>query len=159
MAYRVVPVLKMIVTILASFLKHLRMCFRHIWIQNWVQCKKVRNLLCKSKKFKMGFLKKMPSPDFGSKLFRMHTSNASKNHWRIVGDIFFVRILFKSTVKDNLVNPGDYGLEDTVNVYFPSLDNTDPSDRVGGWFIRQVIQQIIVLNDNKGWFINHATLL
>ena len=38
--------------------------------------------------------------------------------------------------KDNLINPQNYGLENTVNVYFPSLDTRVETDRVGGWFIK-----------------------
>ena len=39
--------------------------------------------------------------------------------------------------KDQLVNPASYGLENTANLYFPSVDRTYESERVGAWLIRQ----------------------
>ena len=38
--------------------------------------------------------------------------------------------------KDSLANPLKYGLENTENIYFPSLDKRSASDRLGGWFIK-----------------------
>jgi len=37
--------------------------------------------------------------------------------------------------KDQLVNPASYGLENTANFYFPSMDKTFVSERVGAWLI------------------------
>ena len=36
-----------------------------------------------------------------------------------------------------MVNPASYGLENTANFYFPSMDKTFVSERVGAWLIRQ----------------------
>ena len=38
--------------------------------------------------------------------------------------------------KEDLVYPGKYGLDNTVNVYFQSLDTRASEDRIGGWLIR-----------------------
>ena len=38
--------------------------------------------------------------------------------------------------KDNLKNPSTYGLQNTINVYFPSLDESLDTDRIGGWYIK-----------------------
>ena len=38
--------------------------------------------------------------------------------------------------KDDLVYPAKYGLDNTVNVYFQSLDTRASEDRIGGWFIK-----------------------
>ena len=35
------------------------------------------------------------------------------------------------------MNPASYGLENTANFYFPSMDKTYESERVGAWLIRQ----------------------
>jgi len=40
--------------------------------------------------------------------------------------------------KDDLINPGKYGLENTDNVYFPSLDKRVQTDRLGGWLIKPI---------------------
>ena len=48
--------------------------------------------------------------------------------------------------KDQLVNPASYGLENTANLYFPSVDKTYESERVGAWLIRQ--GYMIVMLDN-----------
>ena len=39
--------------------------------------------------------------------------------------------------KADLIDPAKYGLENTVNVYFPSLDpRAIPDDAVAGWFVK-----------------------
>ena len=38
--------------------------------------------------------------------------------------------------KEDLVYPGKYGLDNTVNVYFQSLDTRASQDRIGGWIIK-----------------------
>ena len=35
------------------------------------------------------------------------------------------------------MNPASYGLENTANFYFPSMDKTYESERVGAWLIRK----------------------
>ena len=40
--------------------------------------------------------------------------------------------------KDDLINPAKYGLENTENVYFPSLDRREEGDRLGAWFNKPV---------------------
>ena len=41
--------------------------------------------------------------------------------------------------KADLIDPAKYGLENTVNVYFPSLDpKANPDDKVAGWFVKPV---------------------
>jgi hypothetical protein len=40
--------------------------------------------------------------------------------------------------KDDLINPAKYGLENTENVYYPSLDRGEEGDRLGAWFIKPV---------------------
>ena len=38
--------------------------------------------------------------------------------------------------KEDLINPAKYGLENTDNIYFPSLDSRETGDRLGAWFIK-----------------------
>ena len=39
--------------------------------------------------------------------------------------------------KADLVDPANYGLENAINVYFPSLDpRAHPEDRVAGWYLK-----------------------
>ena len=38
--------------------------------------------------------------------------------------------------KDNLINPSSYGLQNAINVYFPPLDTSVDTDRIGGWYIK-----------------------
>ena len=54
-------------------------------------------------------------------------------------------ILIKSKVFDvengnddrnDLANPSNYGLENTINVIFNPFNDVDGTDRIAGWFIR-----------------------
>merc|ERR1712126_81829 len=38
--------------------------------------------------------------------------------------------------KDYLINPSSYGLQNAINVYFPPLDASIDTDRIGGWYIK-----------------------
>jgi len=38
--------------------------------------------------------------------------------------------------KDYLINPSSYGLQNAINVYFPPLDTSIDTDRIGGWYIK-----------------------
>jgi len=40
--------------------------------------------------------------------------------------------------KEDLINPTNYGLENTENIYFPSLDRKEEGERIGAWFIKPV---------------------
>ena len=39
--------------------------------------------------------------------------------------------------KADLIDPANYGLENAINVYFPSLDpRAHPEDKVAGWYLK-----------------------
>ena len=38
--------------------------------------------------------------------------------------------------RDKLPDPASFGLENTHNFYFPSMDTTVESERIGAWLIR-----------------------
>lgn len=44
--------------------------------------------------------------------------------------------------KANLIDPANYGLENAINVYFPSLDpRAHAEDKVAGWFIKPLSER------------------
>ena len=44
--------------------------------------------------------------------------------------------------KADLIDPAKYGLENAVNVYFPTLDpRADAEDKVAGWFIKPLSER------------------
>jgi len=54
--------------------------------------------------------------------------------------------------KADLIDPAKYGLENTVNVYFPTLDpRANPEDKVAGWFIKPLSERNTVsqVKDNS----------
>ena len=50
--------------------------------------------------------------------------------------------------KEKLVDPASYGLENTANFYFPSMDTSVESERVGAWLIRLVMAGYYCLFSN-----------
>jgi len=52
--------------------------------------------------------------------------------------------------KDQLVSPASYGLENTANFYFPSMDQTYESERVGAWLISPLADHSTVSRSRSG---------
>ena len=52
--------------------------------------------------------------------------------------------------KADLIDPAKYGLENAVNVYFPTLDpKADAGDRVAGWFLKPLSERTTVSQEKN----------